>query len=228
MAILTNGGQLLGDEYRLLRGVGPGVAELRDDLDTMSALLVMQSEAGDDRRRRRGPLRPGVDEPAPRARLRRRRLHRPLQAPHHVQADRRRAPPPQTPPRHAPRAPPPRRRHRRPLRPRRRHRGPPRAVRRRRPRRSPPAPPLCFVIPCPSSSARAGRWPCPAAHDPQRHHQHPVGIEDQAKTLAEKLVVVVNGESRGPMVLSIVGFGGLGKTTLAKEVCRRVEAEFPY
>lgn len=67
VAILSNGGQLLGDEYRLLRGVGPGFADLRDDADTMSALLIMQSEAGDDDAVDHFVW---VDEPATRALLR--------------------------------------------------------------------------------------------------------------------------------------------------------------
>jgi disease resistance protein RPM1 len=46
---------LLGEEYQLLSGVGGEVAELRDDLDTMKALLRMQSEAEDG----------AVDEAAP-------------------------------------------------------------------------------------------------------------------------------------------------------------------
>ncbi|OEL12817.1 hypothetical protein BAE44_0026164, partial [Dichanthelium oligosanthes] len=45
--ILSNAGQLLSEEYRLLRRVSGEVIELRDDLDTMNALLRMQSEAED-------------------------------------------------------------------------------------------------------------------------------------------------------------------------------------
>jgi len=46
-SVLGNVAQLLGEEYQLLSGVGGEVMELRDDLDTMNALLRMQSEAED-------------------------------------------------------------------------------------------------------------------------------------------------------------------------------------
>jgi disease resistance protein RPM1 len=46
-SVVGNVVQLLGEEYQLLSGVGGEVAELRDDLDTMNALLRMQSEAED-------------------------------------------------------------------------------------------------------------------------------------------------------------------------------------
>ncbi|CAD6220916.1 unnamed protein product [Miscanthus lutarioriparius] len=46
-AFLSNAGCLLSKEYQHLRGVGGQVAELRDELDAMNALLVMQSEADD-------------------------------------------------------------------------------------------------------------------------------------------------------------------------------------
>ena len=45
--ILSNAGLLLSEEYRLLSGVGGDVAELRDDMASMNALLRMQSEAED-------------------------------------------------------------------------------------------------------------------------------------------------------------------------------------
>nr|CAB3452076.1 unnamed protein product [Digitaria exilis] len=44
-SLVANVRQALGDEYRLLSGVGGEVTELRDDLATMNALLRMQSEA---------------------------------------------------------------------------------------------------------------------------------------------------------------------------------------
>ena len=62
------------------------------------------------------------------------------------------------------------------------------------------------------------------------HHQF-VGIEDQAETLAKRLKETRGGETGSgepKAVFSIVGFGGLGKTTLAMEVCRIVEADFPF
>jgi disease resistance protein RPM1 len=47
-SLVTNGWQLLAEEYRQLSGVGGEVAELRDDVATMNAVLRMQSEAADD------------------------------------------------------------------------------------------------------------------------------------------------------------------------------------
>ncbi|KAF8686805.1 hypothetical protein HU200_043415 [Digitaria exilis] len=84
--------------------------------------------------------------------------------------------------------------------------------------------------PSSSSSTSAPPPPARALHDVPQHRHHLVGIEDQAEAMARKLVVKDEGGeiSRRAMVLSIVGFGGLGKTTLAKEVCRRLEEEFPY
>ncbi|CAD6226581.1 unnamed protein product [Miscanthus lutarioriparius] len=62
--ILRNDGLLLSEEYRLLSGVGGEVAELRDD-------KTSPPHAIRGRGRRRGLLRPGMDEAAVRARLRR-------------------------------------------------------------------------------------------------------------------------------------------------------------
>ncbi|XP_048567268.1 disease resistance protein Pik-2-like isoform X1 [Triticum urartu] len=50
-----------------------------------------------------------------------------------------------------------------------------------------------------------------------------VGIQEQAKTL----VAMMEKEKDDKLqVFSIAGFGGLGKTTLAMEVCRQLEAKF--
>ena len=46
-ALVGNLGQLVGSEFQKLRGVGSEVAQLRDELATMNALLRMQAEAED-------------------------------------------------------------------------------------------------------------------------------------------------------------------------------------
>ncbi|KAK1620746.1 hypothetical protein QYE76_026263 [Lolium multiflorum] len=59
-----------------------------------------------------------------------------------------------------------------------------------------------------------------AANDPDQF----VGISEQAKLLAAKVEKMDDNKER--KVFSVVGFGGLGKTTLAMEVCRQLEAMF--
>jgi hypothetical protein len=46
-SVVSSAVQLLGAEYRLLHSVGDQVAELRDDLEAINALLIMQLEAED-------------------------------------------------------------------------------------------------------------------------------------------------------------------------------------
>ncbi|KAM3215218.1 hypothetical protein ACQJBY_067292 [Aegilops geniculata] len=54
-----------------------------------------------------------------------------------------------------------------------------------------------------------------------------VGITRQANILGQMVKVVDDPDSDMKLkVISVVGFGGLGKTTLAMEVCRQLEPEF--
>ncbi|KAF8732154.1 hypothetical protein HU200_016122 [Digitaria exilis] len=232
MAILSNGGQLLTDEYRLLHNVGPGITDLRDDLDTMTALLIMHSEtagAGDDDGAAVDHFVRVWMKPAPRARLRRRRLHRPLQAPDQV-------PSPDQPTASSsasnassgpssPAAASP-------------ERSPPSAP---APSPSATATPASAAASTATPSAAAGHLlrlqPLPlllrrvrsmtflsiAISSASRTRRKPWRRSWWSKTTEERIEI-----SRRAMVLSIVGFGGLGMTTLAKEVCRRLEEEFPY
>uniref|UniRef100_A0ACD5V972 Uncharacterized protein n=1 Tax=Avena sativa TaxID=4498 RepID=A0ACD5V972_AVESA len=55
--------------------------------------------------------------------------------------------------------------------------------------------------------------------------QRLVGIENARDELIEKLCLT-DDASKQPKILSIVGFGGLGKTTLAKAIYDKVESEF--
>ncbi|XP_037482565.1 disease resistance protein PIK6-NP-like [Triticum dicoccoides] len=54
---------------------------------------------------------------------------------------------------------------------------------------------------------------------------HLVGITEKATRLAAKVKAVTDNDMT-LKVFSVVGFGGLGKTTLAMEVCRQLEADF--
>jgi hypothetical protein len=56
-------------------------------------------------------------------------------------------------------------------------------------------------------------------------HQQFIGVKKQVDSLAKKLKEAGDGQMG---VFSIVGFGGVGKTTLAMEVCRQLEEDFPF
>ncbi|KAF7069765.1 hypothetical protein CFC21_075348 [Triticum aestivum] len=60
---------------------------------------------------------------------------------------------------------------------------------------------------------------------PSNDHDQFIGLTDQVNALADKLR---SGDDKDMKVFSIVGFGGLGKTTLAMEVCRELEVDFPH
>uniref|UniRef100_A0ACD6A7S4 Uncharacterized protein n=1 Tax=Avena sativa TaxID=4498 RepID=A0ACD6A7S4_AVESA len=62
-------------------------------------------------------------------------------------------------------------------------------------------------------------------HRPANESYQVVGMEEQADTLIQRVKAGIDGDKK-LKVFSIVGFGGLGKTTLAIEVCQRLETEF--
>ncbi|XP_020158410.1 disease resistance protein Pik-2 [Aegilops tauschii subsp. strangulata] len=69
------------------------------------------------------------------------------------------------------------------------------------------------------------------AVDPRLHavfaeEAHLVGVDGPRDNLAKWMVEEGNNSSKPRKVLSIVGFGGLGKTTLANEVYRKIQEQF--
>ncbi|KAM3298927.1 hypothetical protein ACQJBY_040427 [Aegilops geniculata] len=82
------------------------------------------------------------------------------------------------------------------------------------------ASPSAAPAPAPVPGHALGR---PAVDDPD----HLVGVTEQAKKLAEIVKAVSDNErDMNLKVFPVVGIGGLGKTTLAMEVCRQLETEF--
>jgi disease resistance protein RPM1 len=207
--LVSTVGQLVGEEYRTLRSVGGQVAELRDELDTMNAVLRMQSDADDGSmdhfvrvwmKQVRELAYDAEDcihlyifrvrsRPNDRFFVWSRRLLSTLFSRRRLADEIRdlRARAVVISERHARYG----------------------LIREASSRSS-------YLAPTPRATTHALR----AANDPEQF----VGISDQAKLLAAKVEKMDDNKER--KVFSIVGFGGLGKTTLAMEVCRQMEARF--
>ncbi|EMS46322.1 Disease resistance protein RPM1 [Triticum urartu] len=85
----------------------------------------------------------------------------------------------------------------------------------------------CYKLLNDAPSSTAG----PPAVDPRLHalfadEAHLVGVDGPRDHLAKWVLEEANTSPKHCKVLSIVGFGGLGKTTLANEVCRKIEGKF--
>ncbi|CAM0878497.1 unnamed protein product [Alopecurus aequalis] len=207
LELVSTVGQLVGEEYRQLRGVGGQVAELRDELATMNAILQMHSEAAE------GSVDHFVREWMKQVRelaydaedcvhlyifrIRCRPRDRILGWSKRLLAT---------------------------LFPRRRLAGEVAALRAR-------------AVAISERHARygAGREalcrspslapPLAAAHAlPANEPGLLVGITSQAQILTQ-MMNAQEGDTK-LKVFSVVGFGGLGKTTLAMELCRQLEASF--
>uniref|UniRef100_M8BSG0 Disease resistance protein RPM1 n=1 Tax=Aegilops tauschii TaxID=37682 RepID=M8BSG0_AEGTA len=232
-AIVSNIGQLVGEEFQQLRGVGGEVARLRDELATMNALLRMQAETEEDTvdhfvREWLKQLREvGYDAQDCvghylAADIRALRAHAAAINEQHarygVSLESLRRPPSNMPTvrasahvfhlHHADD----------PHRALRAHAA---AINEQHARygvsleslRRPPSN-------MPTVRASAHVFHLHHADDPHRF----VGIKEQASGLEDK--VKAASDTTDVKVFSIVGFGGLGKTTLVMEVCRQLEADF--
>ncbi|KAF7094943.1 hypothetical protein CFC21_097212 [Triticum aestivum] len=85
----------------------------------------------------------------------------------------------------------------------------------------------CYKLLNDAPSSTAG----PPAVDPRLHalfadEAHLVGVDGPRDHLAKWMLEEANTSPKHCKVLSIVGFGGLGKTTLANEVCRKIQGKF--
>ncbi|CAM0958914.1 unnamed protein product [Alopecurus aequalis] len=209
-AIVINIGQLVGAEFQQLRGVGGQVARLRDELATMNALLRMQAEAEEG----------AVDHFVREWMKQLREVGYDAQDCVDLYLFRVRT-------RSGDRLVVRCKRHLKTLWCRHGLAGDIRALRAHaaaineqharygvslEPLRRPPS----SNLPPIRESAHVLR----PADDPNRL----VGITEQARRLADK--VKAASDTTHVKVFSILGFGGLGKTTLVMEVCRQLEANF--
>ncbi|KAF8686810.1 hypothetical protein HU200_043421 [Digitaria exilis] len=214
-SLVANVRQVLGDEYRLLSGVGGEVTELRDDLATMNALLRMQSEADEgavdhfirEWMKQLRELAYDVEDSVDIYKLRVKCCHgdgmaawwfkmihlgRTLTQRHRLAGDI-----------HA--------LHARAV-----------AISERHARYGVNREALrCSATFAPAVLGQAALQL--RAKSPYHNNQF-VDIGGQAETFAKRL----KEGTHDFKVFAVVGFGGVGKTTLAMEVCQRLTADFPY